>query len=151
MLLCVFVGLGFLTDWPSSVASIFILCIPICVILTLTSANFISLLQHVQGCTLRRNSSLHCVSSSKPAIRLYKDRSTLTEMKIYSVVNCFFWLLVGQHQTRGLLRKFNTSMNKMDFLSRISLFGLWGFEKVILWRLMLNWGAPIGIPCYFTL
>ncbi len=42
-------------------------------------------------CTLRRNSSLHCLSSSKHAIQLYKDSLMHTQMKIYSGVSCFFW------------------------------------------------------------
>ena len=41
--------------------------------------------------TIRRDSSLHCKSSSKAAIQLYKDSSTLVERKIYSGVSCFFW------------------------------------------------------------
>ena len=42
--------------------------------------------------TLRRTSSLHSISSSKPSIQLYKDSSKLIEMKIlYSGVSCFFW------------------------------------------------------------
>ena len=40
--------------------------------------------------TLRRDSSLNCVSSSKAEIQLYKDSSTLVEMKIYSGVSCYF-------------------------------------------------------------
>ncbi len=40
--------------------------------------------------TLRRNSSLYCISTSKPTIQLYKDSSTLFEMKMYSWVSCFF-------------------------------------------------------------
>ncbi len=41
--------------------------------------------------TLKRNSSLHRISSYKHAIQLYKDSSTLTQMMIYSEVSCFFW------------------------------------------------------------
>ncbi len=41
--------------------------------------------------TLRRSIPLHCISSSKAAIQLYKDRSKLTEMKAYSGVSSFFW------------------------------------------------------------
>ncbi len=40
--------------------------------------------------TLRTNSSLHCISSSKPAIQLYRDSSTVTEMKIYSGLGYLF-------------------------------------------------------------
>ncbi len=41
--------------------------------------------------TLRRDSSLHCISSAQAVIQLYKDSSRLPEMKIYSGVSCYFW------------------------------------------------------------
>ena len=41
--------------------------------------------------TLRRNSSLHCISSSKPSIQLHNNSSTVTEMKIYSGMGYLFW------------------------------------------------------------
>ena len=41
--------------------------------------------------TLRRDSSLHCISSAQAVIQLYKDGSRLTEMKIYSGVSYYFW------------------------------------------------------------
>ena len=47
--------------------------------------------------TLRRDSSLHCLSSSQAAIQLYIDSSTLVEMKIYTGVSCYFWECLGQH------------------------------------------------------
>ncbi len=47
--------------------------------------------KHRRSNTLRRNSSLNCISSSKQAIQPYKDSSRLAEMKIYSGVSCFFW------------------------------------------------------------
>ncbi len=40
--------------------------------------------------TLRRDSSLHCLSSSQAAIQLYIDSSTLVEMKIFTGVSCYF-------------------------------------------------------------
>ncbi len=40
--------------------------------------------------TLRRDSPLHCRSSSQAAIHLYNNSSKLTEMKIYNGVSCSF-------------------------------------------------------------
>ncbi len=40
--------------------------------------------------TLRRNGSLHCLSSSKPVIQLRNNSSTVTEMKICSGVGYLF-------------------------------------------------------------
>ncbi len=45
----------------------------------------------LQSYTLRRNSSIHCISSSKPSIQLHNNSSTVTEMKIYSGVGYLFW------------------------------------------------------------
>ena len=45
---------------------------------------------HLIVYTLRRDSSLHCISTSKAAIQLYIDSTKLIEMKIYSGVSCYF-------------------------------------------------------------
>ncbi len=52
--------------------------------------------------TLRRDSSLHCISSSKHAIQLYKYSSKLIEMNIYSGVSCFFWECIDKTVYEGL-------------------------------------------------
>ncbi len=49
-------------------------------------------------------------------------------------------LIVGWQRT--LKYNFNTSTSKMDFLSRISLFGSYGFEKV-----MLLWPDNVQFMC----
>ena len=46
--------------------------------------------------TLRKDSSLHCLSSSQAAIQLYIDSSTLVEMKIHTGVSCYFWECNGK-------------------------------------------------------
>ena len=58
-------------------------------------------IQWALGCTLRRDSSLSCLSSSKAEIQLYKDSWMLVEMKIYSWVSCYFWECVPLEQNFG--------------------------------------------------
>ncbi len=61
--------------------------------------------------TLRRNSSLQCISSSKPVIQLRNNSSTVTEVKIYSGVGYLFWECT-----------YNKSLADSHFLSRIRVF-----------------------------
>ncbi len=58
--------------------------------------------------TLRRNSSLHCISSSKQAIQLQNDSSTVTEMKIYSWMGYLFWecIIITRRDPQGISATF---------------------------------------------
>ena len=71
--------------------------------------------------TLRTNSSLHCISSSKPAIQLYRDSSTVTELKIYSGLGYLFWECRHNVQWQNMQKTIKIRVKPSFLESRISL------------------------------